>query len=335
MDSTRHLTISIILAFLILVIGTIGYMILEGWGFLDALYMTVITISTVGFSEVRPVDAIGRIFTMFIVLTGVGFSLYVAGAVVQFMVEGRIRQILGRRRLDRKISRLKNHYIICGYGRIGRVLTRNLLRKFPDIVVIEKNTELVAAMDEDGVLYLSGDASEENILLKAGIERASGLVAVLATDTDNVFLVLTARQLNPALPIFARAGREGSKAKLQMAGATIVESPYEMGALRMAQRILRPKVTSFLDFALSSKRKDILMEEISVGAHSKMANVMLKDSGIRQRFNLIIIAIEKADKDMIFNPSFESRIQPGDTLIAVGEEHNLLALANEINQPAG
>lgn len=146
-------------------------------------------------------------------------------------------------------------------------------------------------MDEDGILYLSGDAAEEKILIKAGIERARGLVAVLATDTDNVFLVLTARQLNADLAIFARAGREASKAKFMMAGATIVESPYEMGALRMAQRILRPKVTSFLDFALSSKRKDILMEEITVSEQSKIANVMLKDSGIRQQYNLIIIAI--------------------------------------------
>jgi len=334
MNSTRHLAVSIILAFLILVIGTIGYMVIEGWGFMDALYMTVITISTVGYSEVRPVDAVGRIFTMFIVLTGVGFSLYVAGAVVQFMVEGRIRQILGRRRLDRKISRMKNHYIVCGYGRIGRVLTRNLAGKIPDIVVIEKDADLIPVMDEDGILYLAGDAAEESILIKAGIERARGLVAVLATDTDNVFLVLTARQLNPGLAIFARAGREASKAKFMMAGATIVESPYEMGALRMAQRILRPKVTSFLDFALSSKRKDILMEEIPVSEQSKIANVMLKDSGIRQQYNLIIIAIEKANNDMIFNPSFESRIQPGDTLIAVGEEHNLLALANRLNPGA-
>lgn len=334
MNSARHLLVSILLAFLILVIGTIGYMILEGWGLMDALYMTVITISTVGYSEVRPVDAAGRVFTMIIVLTGVGFSLYVAGAIVQFMVEGRIRQILGRRRLDRKISRLKNHYIICGYGRIGRVLTRNLIRKLPGIVVIEKNPDLVSIMEEDGVLYLSGDAAEENLLITAGIQRAKGLVAALATDTDNVFLVLTARQLNPDLAIFARAGCEASKDKLLLAGATIVESPYEMGAIRMAQRILRPKVTSFLDFALSSKRKDILMEEIPVSERSKIANVILKDSGIRQRYDLIIIAIEKSDQEMIFNPSFESRIQPGDTLIAVGEEHNLLALSRELNPGA-
>lgn len=174
MNSARHLIVSIILAFLILVFGTIGYMLIEGWGFLDALYMTVITISTVGSNEVRPVDA------------------------------------------------------------IGRVLTRNLTRKIKEIVVIEKDPALVPVMDGDNVLYLSGDAAEENVLIKAGIERAKGLVAVLATDTDNVFLVLTARQLNPVVSIFARAGREESKAKFTMAGATIVESPHEMGALGMA-----------------------------------------------------------------------------------------------------
>jgi voltage-gated potassium channel len=331
MDSTRHLIVALILAFMILVIGTLGYMMIEGWDFMDSLYMTVITISTVGYGEVRQVDHVGRIFTIFIVLTGVGFSLYVAGAVVQFMVEGRIRQIMGRRRLDQKLRRLKNHYIICGYGRIGRVLVRNLRRKFPNLVVIDNNPNLVEVMEEDGVLYIDGDATEESTLIKAGIENAQGLVSVLATDTNNVFLVLTARQLNPRLHIIARAGEDRSKAKLRAAGATTVESPYEMGALRMAQRILRPKVTSFLDFALSATRKDILMEELPVGRESDLANLTLKDSGIRQRYNLIVIAIEKATGEMLFNPSFEALIAAGDTLIAVGEEPNLQSLARALN----
>jgi voltage-gated potassium channel len=331
MDSTRHLIVALILAFMILVIGTLGYMMIEGWDFMDSLYMTVITISTVGYGEVRQVDHVGRIFTIFIVLTGVGFSLYVAGAVVQFMVEGRIRQIMGRRRLDQTLRRLKNHYIICGYGRIGRVLVRNLRRKFPNLVVIDNNPNLVGVMEEDGVLFIDGDATEESTLIKAGIENAQGLVSVLATDTSNVFLVLTARQLNPRLHIIARAGEDRSKAKLRAAGATTVESPYEMGALRMAQRILRPKVTSFLDFALSATRKDILMEELPVGRESDLANLTLKDSGIRQRYNLIVIAIEKATGEMLFNPSFEALIAAGDTLIAVGEEPNLQSLARALN----
>ncbi len=331
MNGTKHLAISIALSLIIIFSGTAGYMLIEGWRFLDALYMTIITISTVGYREVNQVGDLGRIFTIVVVFTGVGFTLYVAGAVVQFMVEGRIRIILGRRRLDKKIDRLKNHYIVCGYGRIGRVLCRTLCRKPYDVVVIEKNADLIPVMDTDRVLYIPGDAVDEACLIKAGIQRAEGLVAVLATDADNVFLVLTARQLAPDLKIIARTSQEATKNKLKAAGADSVESPYEMGAASMAQRIIRPTVTSFLDLAFAHKRKDILMEEIPVSDFSKLVNVQLKDSGIRQNFNLIIIAIKKLDGGMLFNPSFEAAIMPGDTLIAVGEEENLQKLAKILN----
>ena len=233
--------------------------------------------------------------------------------------------------MDKKIDRLKNHYIVCGYGRIGRVLCRNLYRKPYEVVVIEKNEDLIPAMDADGVLYVAGDASDETCLIKAGIQRAAGLVAVLATDTDNVFLVLTARQLAPDLKIIARSGQEASKNKLKAAGADSVESPYEIGAVTMAQRILRPTVTSFLDFALTYKRRDIQMEEIPINPDSGLANVTLKDSGLRQNYNLIIIAIKKTDGIMEFNPSFERKILPGETLVAVGEEDNLKRLEDLLN----
>jgi voltage-gated potassium channel len=306
-------------------------MIIEDWNFLDALYMTVITISTVGYREVNQVGDVGRIFTILLVFIGVGFTMYVAAAVVQFMVEGRIRIILGRRRLDKKLDRLKNHYIVCGYGRIGRVLSKNLRSKPLDVVVVEKNPDLIRAMDEDGVLYVSGDAADEACLIRAGIQRAKGLVAVLATDTDNVFLVLTARQLAPDLKIIARAGQEAAKSKLKAAGADSVESPYEMGAASMAHRIIRPTVTNFLDLAFAHKRKDIQMEEIPVDSSSELTNLPLKDSGIRQNYNLIIIAIKKPDGSMLFNPSFETAIMPEDTVIAVGEAVNLQKLEKVLN----
>lgn len=306
-------------------------MMIEGWDFLDALYMTVITLTTVGYGEVHEVSRIGQIYTILLIFIGVAFILFVAGSVVQFMVEGRIRTILGRRSLDKKIDRLKNHYIVCGYGRIGRVLCNQLKRKPIDLVVIDKNLELIPIFDDDKVLYLSGDASDEAILHKAGILRAKGLIAVLATDTDNVFLVLTARQLNPDLYIIARASRDDSKLKLQAAGANKVESPYEMGAVSMAQRIIRPTVTNFLNLAFAHKRKDIQMEEIPVNSSSGLINVMLKDSGIRQQFNLIIIAIKKPDGSMMFNPSYETVIEAGDTVIAVGQEGNLQRLENKLN----
>jgi voltage-gated potassium channel len=331
MGSAKHLIVSVLLTLLIVCFGTAGYMVVEGWEFLDALYMTVITMGTVGYGEVHEISKAGRLFTILLIFFGVGYFVYVAGVVVQFMVEGRMRTILGRRRLDKKIDRLKDHYIICGYGRIGRVLCKNLLRKPLGLVVIEKNREMIPVMDEDKVLYVCGDVSDEANLIKAGIMRAKGLVAVLATDADNVFLVLTARQLNPDLYIVARAGRVESKAKLRAAGANNVESPYEMGAVSMAQRILRPTVTNFLDLAFTYSRKDIQMEEIPVSSSSALSNVMLKDSGIRQQFNLIIIAIKKSDDSMLFNPSFETLIKAGDTVIAVGEEANLKKLEDILN----
>ncbi len=331
MDNIKNLILSFLLTLFIIFIGTTGYIIIEGWNILDALYMTVITLTTVGYGEVHDVSKMGRIFTIFLVFFGFGFIIYVAGAVVQFMVEGRIRTILGRKILDRKINRLKNHYIVCGYGRIGRVLCKRLIIEPIDLVVVESNEDLVPVIEEDNVLYVFGDAADETNLLKAGIKRAKGLVAVLATDADNVFLVLTARQINPDLNIIARAGREKSKTKLLAAGANTVESPYDKGAISMAQRIIRPTVTSFLDFAFANKRKDIQMEEIPVSASSNLVNIMLKDSGIRQNYNLILIAIKKHDGSMLFNPSFETKIQPDDTVIAVGENENLNKLEKILN----
>ncbi|MBU4318948.1 MAG: potassium channel protein [Proteobacteria bacterium] len=335
MESTQQLKLSLLLFLAVIIIGTMGYMAIEGWNFIDAFYMAVITVTTVGFKEVHEISTPGRIFTVFFVFSGVGFSLYVAGAFVQFLVEGNIRSIMGRRRLDKNIDRLKDHYIICGYGRIGRVLCRNLIKRKPvGIVAIESDPSKIPELDEDKLLYIFGNASDESTLIKAGIQRAKALVAVLATDVDNVFLVLTARQLAPQIHIVARASYAGAESKLKAAGANSVESPYELGARSMAQRIIRPTVTNFLDLvAYSHSRKDIQMEEIPVNKKSKLVNVMLKDSGIRQLFNLIIIAIKKPDGSMKFNPSFESIIHEGDTLIAVGEDDNLKKL-EEILNPA-
>ena len=332
MDSTRHLVISSILLILIILFGTVGYMTIEGWSLVDSIYMTIITLTTVGFGEVHQISELGRLYTIVVIFLGGSFFVYVAGAIVQFMVEGRIRTILGRRRLDRKINQLKNHYIICGYGRIGRVLCQRLREhKSVNLIVIDNNPELISTMEEDGILYVYGDATDEAVLTKAGIERARVLVAVLSTDTHNVFLVLTARQMNPQILIIARTTHKESEKKLKAAGANIVESPYDIGAVSMAQRILRPTVTNFLDLALTQNNKDIQMEEIPVSPQSKLANIMLKDSGIRQKFNLILIAIKKADGSMIFNPSYESVFREGDTVIAVGRHENLIRFEKALN----
>ncbi len=316
----------------IIIVGTAGYVVIEGWGVVDSLYMTIITLATVGFSEVHSMSETGKLFTMGLIVVGGGFFIYVAGAIVQFTVEGSVRSILGRRKLDKQINRLKDHYIVCGYGRIGRVLCHQLISNNPlDIIVVEQDEGLVPVLEEDKMLFLTGDASSEAILTKAGIQRAKYLVAALATDTANVFLVLTARQLNPNIFIMARTSYKESESKLRAAGANMVESPYDMGASSMALKILKPTVTSFLDIALTQKHDDIQMEEIPVSDSSDLVNVMLKDSGIRQKYNLIIIAIKKADGSMIFNPSFETVFKERDTVIAVGKTHDLEGLYEALN----
>ena len=331
MDGTQHLIKSVALLAVILIVGTFGYVIIEGWGTLDGLYMAVITLTTVGYSEVHEVSRAGRFFTIALIFLGGGFWIYSVGTVVQFMVEGRIREIMGRRKLDSRIERVADHYIVCGFGRIGRVICNQLKDQPTGMVVVEKKAEYAEALEAEGMLYVIGDASEEENLLKAGIMRAKFLVAALATDMDNVYLVLTARQLNPDLFIVARSGDIRAQSKLRAAGANRVECPYDMGATSMALRILRPTVTNFLDMALGRRQKEIQMEEVVVDPASRLVGVKLMDSGIRQELDLIIISIKRADGKMLFNPSSETKIMAGDTVIAVGDYDNLLKFERELN----
>lgn len=331
MDRIRQIIFSTLLSILIYAAGTVGYMVIEKWNFIDSVYMTAITLSTVGFGEIHPVSPKGRIFTVILIFTGVGLVLYLAGVVMQFVVEGEIRAMLGRKKLDRSINKLKDHYIVCGYGRIGKILCNQLKEQTSDIVVLEKSPALIPVLEKDKILYLQGDASDENLLVKAGINRAKALIGALATDTDNVFLVLTVRQLNPDIYIMARAGSRNVKGKLLAAGANRVESPYDVGAVSMGLRLLRPSVSNFLDIALSRKERVIQLEEANISAQSKLTNVMLKDSGIRQKFNIIIISIKKKDGEMIFNPSFETVLEEGDTVIAMGRARDLKVFGRELN----
>lgn len=331
MDRTARLIFGIIFFLLVAVGGTAGYVLIEGWPLRDAIYMTVITLSTVGYHEVAPLSPAGRIFTIALIVSGVSFFFYLAGNIIQFLVEGRIREILGRRKLEKKILGLKGHYIICGYGRVGSSICNALDTKPLEIVVIERDASRVAKLHERRILHVPGEATDEENLIKAGISRARGLIAALKTDADNVFVTLSARQLNPDLFILARAAEEQSEKKILAAGANQVVCPYRMGAHRMAQTILRPTVTDFLDLTTADATRDIQMEEMPVYPASTLINVALQDSGIRKQFDLIIVAVKKTTGEILFNPSAQTTLEAGDTIIAIGAMKHLEKLRQLLN----
>lgn len=326
MDRFRQAFILLGLSIILLLVGTLGYMTIEEWPFFDALYMTVITIATVGYGEVHVISTAGRVFTVVLILLGVSYFLYVAGTTIQFLVEGRIRHVLGRRKLDKQIDRLKDHYILCGYGRMGRALGRLIRQRHQAVVAIEENEGRLPVLNADGVLYLIGKANNKELLIKAGIQRARGFIAVVGTDADNVFLTLIARQLNPRLNIIARAIQNDTKETLRAAGADEVISPYDSGARLMAHAVLRPTVLRFLEMAFTDENTDIQVEEIAIQPESQLADKTVLQGGLRKGLNIIVIFIKKQDGSLVFNPGPDSLIQSNDTLVVVGSEDNIKSL---------
>jgi len=331
MSGTKQLAISVCTCIAVILFGTSGYMIIEDWDFVDAFYMTVITLTTVGFGEIHELGDAGKVFTVLLILAGVGVILYIISMVTQFVVEGRIREVLGRRKLEKNIQKLKYHYIICGYGRVGQTICDMLSSKLLKLVVIDNNPEKIEQLHKKALLYIIGEATDENILMAAGIERAKTIITALRTDMDNVYVTLSARGINPNLFILARSGPVGSGKKLLRAGANKVVCPYRKGAIRMAQTILRPTVTDILDLAMMDTNIKFQMEEIPVNSSCNLTGIPLQDSGIRRDLNLIIIAIKKASGDIFFNPSSVATFEAGDTVIVIGETDNLIKLAKLLN----
>jgi len=311
---------------LIVAAGSTGYMIIEGWSFFDSLYMTVITITTVGFGEVKDVSITGRIFTIFLIIMGMGIIAYSVGLIAQAMVELQISTIIGRKKLDQRIKTIKDHYIVCGFGRIGKVICKELNVKKIPVLVIDNNSESKEFLDAESIPYIIDDATSEDALLEAGVERAMGLISVVASDSDNLFITLTARGLNHSAFIIARADEEKSEKKLMRAGADKVFLPYIIGGHKMAQSITKPAVTDFLEFTIHNKDMGLEMEEVHVNKGSRLNGFKLMDSGIRQEMDIIIVAIRKKTGEMSFNPSSETCIEAGDTLIALGKKNDLKKL---------
>lgn len=315
----------------ILLTGTAGYMLFEDFGFWNSLYLTSMTITTVGYGDIVPVHPFGKTFTVFLSFTGVGFVLYTFSRLAESMIEGGLRNILERGKMNRKVAQLRNHYIVCGYGRIGKVICQILKENKRPFVVIEKDDDELRNIEADGFLELAGEASDDEMLVKAGIKNALGLIAVVSSDADNVFITLTARGLNPGLFILARSsGVSGSDTKLMRAGASKVISPYYIGARRMAQLIVRPTVIDFIDLTMYAGELGLRMEEMRVSKKASFANKKLMDSGIRQEYDIIVVAIKREGEEMIFNPRPDSMILPGDIMIVLGDHNQITTLEKEI-----
>ena len=319
MNPVRHLRYSILALVAIISFGTLGYAFIEDWHTFDALYMTIITLATVGFREVHVLSPEGKVFTIFLIISGTGIIAYTLSSLIQFTLEGQLRKILGRKKLESRINKLKNHYIICGYGRIGHLICRELQSRPIPFVVVERDPQQIERLERDGHLYVEGDATDDETLQETSIEQAKGLITAVTSDTDNVYITLTARGLNPNLFILARAGEEGAEKKLMRAGASKVISPYTIGASRMAQAILRPSVVDFIELATASEHLELQIEEIKVSEKSLLAGKSVVDSGIRQSMGIIIVGIKASDGTMTFNPPPTKNIEPDSVLIILGE----------------
>ena len=319
MNPLKQLKLSLLLLLMVLVIGTTGYMGIEGWNLLDAFYMTVITLGTVGFKEVHDLSDGGKLFTASLIVIGVGFLGYTVTKFAQIMFEGQLQRYLGRQKVEKTIESMNGHYIICGFGRIGSLICREFAAERVPFVVVESHQDVIEKLEAESFPYLRGNATEDETLLRAGIKRAKGLVSVVTSDTENVYITLTARGLNPDLYILARSGEPGSEIKLQRAGANKVVSPYQIGGNRMAQAILKPNVVDFIEIATGRDHYDLQMEEIFIPEHSPFAGRNLLDAGLRRDTGVIIVGIKKLSGRMVFNPDSSSLIEARDTLIVLGE----------------
>jgi voltage-gated potassium channel len=307
----------------ILAFGTLGYYYFENMSLFDAFYMTMITISTVGFSEIIPLTHVGRTITVIVIILGISVGTYTITLIVRWFVEGELRNIFGRLRVQKQISALKDHFIICGFGRIGRIICKELREDNIDFVVIEQDAASLEGIEHEQYLFLEMDATSEEALIKAGIMKAKGLVSVVNSDANNVFITLTAKGLRPDIFVLARATEDKNEEKLTRAGATRVISPYLIGARRMAEVLKRPTVVDFIDIAMMGNQLGLMMEEAKIGQNSNLVGKTLIENQLRKDYGIIIVAIKKIAGNMIFNPSPSEKLESGDVIVVIGEKENM------------
>ena len=317
-----------LLAFwLVIVAGTVGYVIL-GFGFVDALYQTVTTITTVGFREVRPLSTVGEFFTIALILVGVGTALYTFGVLLEALIEGHLRQQLGRWRMDRRIGQMTGHFIICGWGRVGQATVLYLDSLGKQVVVVDRDPDRLQGLDHPTVL---GDVTDDSVLEAAGIEHAHALIAALNTDADNVYVTLSSRALRPDLVIIARARAEESKSKLLRAGADRAVNPQLIGGRRMAAFALQPHVSEFLDVVMHDETLDYRIEEIRITPASPLVGRCLADTALGLADGPLVLAIRTASGQFIANPAPDTRLDPDTILIALGTSAQLRSLGSHVD----
>jgi voltage-gated potassium channel len=325
---TKNLKIAFLSLLLLFIIGTFGFHIIEGWSLSESLYTTVTTLSTVGYGDFYPVTEKGRIFTIILIIFGVGTMLYTVVLFTETMVEARFRSILGRGRLEKMLKKLNNHYIICGCGRIGYLICKELSAEKIDFVVIDNNPETIQKIEEEGFINYKGDASQDKTLIAAGIKRAKGIVCALPTDPENLYVILTAKELNPDIYVLSRSEEMESEHRLLRAGADRVISPYTLGGMRMAMAITKPAMLDFIEITTRRQSLELRMEELAVCEGSPFISKTLEESEIRHLYGIIIVAVKKDTGKMIFNPLANYIISKGDKLIALGENENVSRFAN-------
>ena len=317
----------------VLVVGTIGFKVIEDWNLLDSFYMTVITVSTVGYDEVHPLSQTGRGFAAVLIILGVGATFYALMLFFELLVEGQIRGVLGKRKMQRGLRGMKDHYIVCGYGRVGSQVVAELQRRKNKIVVIENRPPMQDELKEKGIHFVPGDATDDKVLLEAGITTARGLVVAVPSEAHNVLIVLSGRQLNQSLKIVGRADEEHARKKLMLVGADRVVCPHEIGGRRMAVATVTPNVVDFMTIAGGDEGTGIRIDEIRVAQGSRLCGTTLRESPIKSELGLTVIGLRKAGGGMQVNPGADEHVEADDILIVIGAEDKLGTL-RELTAPS-
>ncbi|MBN2013382.1 NAD-binding protein [candidate division KSB1 bacterium] len=312
--------IALLLILAVIIVGTIGYMTIEGWGLLNSIYMTVITISTVGFSEVNPLTPTGRLLTMILIVLGIGIGGYTIGNLSVFLLEGHIQNIIRGRRMQRNISSLKNHIIVCGFGRTGTEIVEELNNDDVDLLIVDNDDSRIAEAQDQGLLVVAGNATDDDVLRKCNVENAKGLIATLGNDADNLFIVLSAREMNKTMKIIVRGVDETSTRKFIRAGADNVVSPFSIAGRRMATLVTKPQIVEFLEVMMQSGEFELKIEQVVLGEKSALVGTKLNQSNIKSRTDgASVIGIKKGeDGEMIVNPCGDTVLERNDILIVLG-----------------